>query len=197
MAKGNISRKMKKINGGSLSGDGNILLEKGWRKIGEYELTAEDEKAMLVFSPTVGTNANTAYVETPAFRCEKLRIYIESPMQSELSGSTYTAYVEAASDAEGKVFDLSPGAKRFFGWTILSKTYDVYSAIDIVTSPYMPTHAEGFNNGKLGASDVSTTQISWSGEKQQLSQVTGVRLSFGTTLNFYAGMKFVLLGVDK
>ena len=196
MAKGNISRKMKKINGGSLSGDGNLLLEKCWRKIGSFPLTAADEKKFLVFSPTVGSDADTAYIKTPAFKCEKLRVFIYSPMNAGLS-APLSAYVNLASDNTGASFDTT-GNKRFFAWSTASNSYDTYSFFDIVTSPYIPTYTEGFATGRLGTGTVMSKQVSLSATEQNLTQITGLKFEMSNSnYGFFEGMRFVIMGVDK
>lgn len=186
---------IKSINGGSILEAGDLKLEPKWRLIKDVTLTESEEKKYLVFSPTAGSGADTAYIPTEAFQCEKLRVYIYASKSSTVN-ATISNYVRVADNEGGTNF--GDDDTRLFGWTALSNQYDVYSFFDIVTSPYIPTYTEGFAMGRLGTGTVMTKQVSWSATEQNLMQITGIRLELSNAnFNWEKGMRFIVFGIDK
>lgn len=186
---------IKTINGGSILEAGDLKLEPKWRLIKDVTLTETDAKKYLVFSPTTGSDADTAYITTEAFKCEKLRVYTYAPTSSTVNAAIST-YVMVADNEGGTNFGGND--TRFFGWTALSNSYDIYSFFDIVTNANMPSYTEGFGTGRLGTGTVMTKQVSWSATEQNLMQITGIRIELSNAnFNWEKGMRFKVFGVDK
>ena len=183
---------IKSINGGSILEAGDLKLEPKWRLIKNVTLTEDDAKKYLVFSPTAGSDADTAYITTEAFQCEKLRVYIYAPTSSTVNAAI-SNYVNVADNEGGTNF--GDDNARLFGWTALSNAYDIYTFFDIITSAFMPTYSEGFGAGRLGTGTTMAKQVSWSNTSQNHTKLTGIKFELSNAnYSYEAGMKFIILG---
>ena len=185
MSKGNISRKMKKINGESLSGDGNLLLGKGRRLIKSMTL-AEDttekvaDRYVLTFEEDEGGNA---------FSLERAVIYVLSPASSGSSNG----YVQVKGNMGG---DYNAGTNSQYGVITWQNTLREYAYIEITADDNIPTSIHYANRTFTGIANDNIQKKFDFGDKLVVhGRIKGIRLT--NNASFKAGTEIVIVGVDK
>ena len=185
MIKGNISRKMKKINGESLSGGGDFLLEKGRRLIKSVTL-AEDSTEIVAdrYVLTFEEDENG-----DAFALERAVIYVISPADAAASNG----YIQIKGVVGG---DYNASTNSQYGAITWNNTSNEYAYAEIEADDNIPTHVKFANRTFTGLSNDSTQLKLDFGNKMIVhKQINGIRLTCSSP--FKAGTKIVIVGVDK
>ena len=185
MSKGNISRKMKKINGESLSGGGDILLQNRQRLIKSLTLT-EDTTAMVADKYVLTFETDE---DGRSFNLERAAVFVLSPASSGASNG----YIQIKG-ADG--VDYNAGTNSQYGIITWTNSSMEYAYAEIVTDDNIPTYVRFANRTFTGiASDTIQIKHDFGPIMVVHKQINGIRLTCASP--FKAGTKIIIVGVDK